>query len=293
MKLLTKENINCPLCNTNNYRAEYRITQWTIAKCNNCSFVYVNPRLQKNEILKLYVHDYFDNTDVGYLHYKENAVLRKKNFEKWVSDAQPYIIEKEKYKALDIGCAAGYCLEVFESKKWDASGLELNEEYANQLAESNYKIYKSPLLQEVFAEKFDIITLFDVAEHLTDLKENFLKLNSILSDDGTVVIITPNYNSLQRRLLGKKWFQFKPTEHINYFTAATFKTLTNETGFEIVCTKKAGQYSDIGFLNNRLSKYKLGFTKPLFNLFIKLAGLQKRFFYIDTASLYFILKKRK
>jgi 2-polyprenyl-3-methyl-5-hydroxy-6-metoxy-1,4-benzoquinol methylase len=293
MELHSKENINCPLCNENNYKVEYRIIEWVIAKCNNCGFVYVNPRLQKNEILKLYVNDYFDNTDIGYLHYKENAVFRKKNFEKWVADALPFITQKENYQALDIGCAAGYCLEIFETHSWNTYGLELNQEYASQLTNRNYKIYKYPLLQEAFAEKFDIITLFDVAEHLTDLKENFSKLHSILSDDGTVVIITPNYNSLQRKILGKRWFQFKPAEHINYFTAATFKTLINETGFEIVCTKKAGQYSDAGFLNNRLSKYKLGFTRPLLNLFLKLSGLQKKFFYVDTASLYFILKKRK
>jgi 2-polyprenyl-3-methyl-5-hydroxy-6-metoxy-1,4-benzoquinol methylase len=248
--------------------------------------------LEKKELLNIYTDNYFDNTAVGYFHYKENKELRKKNFQKWINDSIIFLQAAENCMALDIGCAAGYCLEVFKTKGWKPYGVELNTEYANQLQQNGYKVYNSPFLDIVFEEKYAIITLFDVVEHLTDLQEHFIKLHSILDDTGIIVIITPDYNSLQRKLLGKKWFQFKPIEHINYFSFTTFKKLTDATGFEIITGKNAGQYSNIDFLTNRLKKYKFSSFLPLFHFIVKLFGLKNRDLYIDTASLYVILKKK-
>ena len=73
-----KEFVNCPLCNKNEYKQKYRIGSWTIVQCDQCDFVYVNPRLQKKELLKIYKENYFDNNEVGYFHYKENKELRQK-----------------------------------------------------------------------------------------------------------------------------------------------------------------------------------------------------------------------
>ena len=287
-----KEFVNCPLCDKNEYKTKYRIDSWTIVKCDHCDFVYVNPRLQKKELLKIYKDNYFDNTNVGYFHYKENKELRQKNFKKWIDDAINFVSAGENVNALDIGCAAGYCLEVFKTKGWKPFGIELNTEYAGQLQQNGYKVYDSPFLDISFGEKYSIITLFDVVEHLTDLQEHFIKLHSILENNGVIVLITPDYNSLQRKLLGKKWFQFKPIEHINYFSLTTFKKLIDSTGFKIVNSKKAGQYSNTDFLTDRLKKYKFGFLIPLFNFTVKLLGLKNKDLYIDTASLYVVLKKK-
>jgi 2-polyprenyl-3-methyl-5-hydroxy-6-metoxy-1,4-benzoquinol methylase len=286
-----KETVNCPLCNKDDYTLKHQIESWKIVQCKLCDFIYVNPRLQKKELLNIYTESYFDRTDVGYYHYKENKELRKKNFQKWIDDSIQFLSPAENCNALDIGCAAGYCLEIFKAKGWDASGIELNIEYANQLQQDGHKVYSSPFLDAQLDKKYKVITLFDVVEHLSDLQEHFLKINSILDENGIVILITPDYNSLQRKLLGKKWFQFKPVEHINYFSIATFKKLATQTGFEIIADKKAGQYCNTSFLTDRLKKYRFGFFVPLFSLTTKILGLNKKYFYIDTASLYLVLKK--
>ena len=292
MDLANRETVNCPLCNKNNYKKKYIIESWSIVKCNHCDFIYVNPRLEKKEILNIYKDNYFDNTTVGYFHYKENKELRKKNFQKWINDFTRFQSSADNCFALDVGCAAGYCLEIFKAKGWKPHGVELNTEYANQLQQNGYKVYNSPFLEIKFEEKYTIIALFDVVEHLIDLQEHFIKLHSILNDTGIIVLITPDYNSLQRKLLCKKWFQFKPIEHINYFSLNTFKKLAHLTGFEIITSKKAGQYSNIDFLNNRLKKYKFSVLLPLFHFIIRLFGLKNHELYIDTASLYVVLKKK-
>ena len=292
MFLQQTEFVNCPLCNKNRYKKKYKIETWQIVQCRHCSLVYVNPRLKKTELLRLYEENYFDNVSVGYYHYTENKHLRKKNFHKWLTDALPFINTNSNVKALDIGCAAGYCLEIFKCFGWESFGIELDSNLTNTLKTKGFTVYNEPLQQLTDISKFSVITMFDVIEHLTDLQENMKKLNSLLQDDGILIMVTPDYSSFQRKIFRKNWFQFKPVEHINYFTIDTLRHLANIHGFEIIKSKKAGQFCDVSFLKNRLKKYRLHFLLPIFGIFVKLLFLKDRVVYMDTASLYLVMRKK-
>jgi len=293
MDLSKIENISCPLCQNQRSVQKHRIHSWHIVQCTNCHFIYVNPRLAKSELLKIYSSNYFDNKEVGYYHYTEAKPLRKENFQKWVHDALPFFNDTTSTKALDVGCAAGYCLEVFNELQWKPYGIELDKKLAASLRQNGFTIFDDPLIELATTEKFNFISLFDVIEHLTELPENMLKLHSMLNEDGITVLVTPNYGSWQRKLFKTKWFQFKPIEHINYFDRKSLQKLANETGFEIVTMKTSGQFCDIPFLANRLRTYHFHFLLPLFNFLVKLFGFKNKHFYVDTASLYVILKKKK
>lgn len=289
--LTKREAICCPVCFSNNKRAKYSIQTWKIVECTNCRFVYVNPRLEKKELLKLYESDYFDNQLVGYFHYTEGKELRKKNFRKWVTDASTFLPRQNRIKALDVGCAAGYCLEVFQEQEWQPHGIELDHALAHALRQKGFMVFDSPLLQSKHIGKYGLITMFDVIEHLTDLHENVSILHQLLEDDGIVVLVTPNFDSWQRRLFRKKWFQLKPVEHINYFTRETLGKLVEANGFEIVTTRHSGQFCNTAFLENRLKKYRLQPLLPFLRFAQKVLGNKERFFYVDTASLYVVMKK--
>lgn len=291
MNLSNKVYINCPICAAKENSELYTIDSWKIVGCQRCKFVYVNPRLETKELLNLYNSNYFNNTEFGYKHYTEDKELRKKNFRKWINDALPYLRSIENNAALDIGCATGYCLEIFKEKNWTPYGIDLDTQIANDLTQKGYHVYNTPLVETDFKNTFSIITLFDVAEHLTDLHENFKKLHSILDKDGIVVMITPNYNSFQRKIFGKKWFQFKPIEHINYFTLDTIAQLVEPLGFKIILHKNAGQFCDYSFLENRLQNYRFKLFIPILKAFSKIFNLKEKAIYTDTASLYLILKK--
>lgn len=286
-----REYINCPVCAAGEAKEKYVVGSWRVVLCNNCSFAYVNPRLEKKELYKLYESAYFDNRVVGYYHYTKGKDLRKRNFRKWVNDALPYVNTNGIVKALDIGCAAGYCLDVFLEHGWQPHGVELDHELAGELRRKGFTVFDSPLLQLKEIGKYSFITMFDVIEHLTDLHENVSTLYQLLDDNGVVVLVTPNYNSWQRKIFQKKWFQFKPVEHINYFTLATFQALVEANGFRILETKSSGQFCNLAFLENRLQQYSFVFLRPLLRLMRKLLGKKEYFFYVDTASLYIVMQK--
>ncbi|NTS42125.1 class I SAM-dependent methyltransferase [Flavisolibacter sp. BT320] len=291
--LTKREAIKCPLCSRQQSKLAHTLQSWKIVQCEACQFVYVNPRLVKDELLKLYVSDYFDNQLFGYFHYSEGRDFRKRNFQKWVKDALPYVTQAENIKALDIGCASGYCLEVFQEQGWQAHGVELDHTLAKELRRKGFTVYDSPLLHLGNIGKYDIITMFDVIEHLTDLHENVSILNQLVADNGIVVLVTPNYGSWQRLVFQKKWFQFKPVEHINYFTLPTLQKLFETNGFKILKSKKSGQFCTTDFLANRISQYKLGFMMPLLRAAQKILRKKDQYFYVDTASLYIVLQKKE
>lgn len=291
MDLTPKEKIACPICDHPHYKIAYRLDKWQVVKCDACGFAYINPRLTREELHQLYTDNYFNNTQVGYLHYTENSQLRKLNFERWLNDAKPFYPPVVK-TALDVGCAAGYCLDLFTENNWLPAGVELDHEYAADLRKRGYTVFNQPFLEINFTDNYQVITLFDVIEHLTDLHAHFSKFNQILTAGGIIVFITPDYNSTQRRLLGRRWFQFKPAEHINYFRLADLEKLAAAHGFDVVHHAKAGQYSDQEFLENRLSKYGFGFARPLLQFMMKLSGKSNKPVYVDTASLYVVMKKR-
>lgn len=288
----TLENYNCALCDKDNANTLLTKQGFSIVKCANCGFVYVNPRVENKQLASIYQHSYFKNKDYGYVGYEQEKRLRVKNFERWLKDAKEYISAGNPISSLDVGCAAGYCLEVMNAKGWKAKGLELDEEMCADLQQKGYDVLRSSIEDFQTENKFSVITLFDVIEHIPNIDVAFSKLNSLLSPDGVIIMVTPDHDSLQRKLLGKRWFQYKPIEHIQYFNEDSLKVFAERSGLQIIYQSRSGQYADTDFLVNRLSYYHFTFLAKLFNKLFGVLRLRNKFFYTDTGSLYIILKPK-
>jgi 2-polyprenyl-3-methyl-5-hydroxy-6-metoxy-1,4-benzoquinol methylase len=292
MEFITR-NYSCSLCNGNRTTPIVKKSGFSIVKCNDCNFVYVNPRIKNDEIENIYKHNYFKNKDYGYIGYEQEKRLRVKNFERWLNDAKQFLPgNNTTLDALDVGCAAGYCLEVMQGKGWNAEGLELDEDMFTRLANEGQAVYRSPLESFESNKKFQVITLFDVIEHIPHLDLAFKKLSDLVDVNGVIIMVTPNHNSLQRKVFAKRWFQYKPIEHIQYFTPHTLDIFAKRNHLQIVYQNKCGQYADTTFLINRLKYYHFTFFSKAFAKIFSLLNLRNRFFYTDTGSMYVIFKKQ-
>jgi 2-polyprenyl-3-methyl-5-hydroxy-6-metoxy-1,4-benzoquinol methylase len=253
---------------------------------------YVNPRLSNEHIVRLYQTDYFHNIDYGYENYDLNRHLRIKNFERWFGEVLPYLNNAGTKNALDIGCASGDFLAILRKNGWNAYGIELDKKIGEELNRQGYSVSDSPLEKYSSSVKFDLITLFDVLEHLIFVHDDIQKLADMLSPSGTILLVTPDIESRQRKLFGKRWFQFKPREHINYFSPATLDKVLDAHGLKIVSVKPCGQYADVGFLSSRLERYGFKLANSVFLFFMKLTGLHKKFWYADTGSMLAVIQKK-
>ncbi len=279
----------CPICGAEKNKKLYLIQGFHIVKCKICEMTFVNPRISNEQIFDVYRHEYFDRNEDGYKGYEGIADLRIQTFEKWYRDIEPYYTHKG--VALDIGCAAGYFLDILKENLWETEGIELDHRMRKLVIKKGYNVSNNPLEYFTSSRQYDLITMFDVIEHLPELQKDFAKISSLLSPQGVLALSTPNIDSFQHHLFRSRWFQFKPVEHLHYFSPRTLRRLAVDHGLSVELVKKSGQYSNIPFLRDRLQHY--GFKKLglIFDFFVKLFSLEKLNWYTDTGSIFVILRK--
>ncbi len=105
-------------------------------------------------------------------------------------------------------------------------------------------------------------------------------------------MVTPNYASLQSKIFGKKWFQYKPIEHIQYFTKRSLRSFADRNNLKMVFSNRCGQYTDTQFIINRLNYYHFPFLAKIFTKLFSIFKIKNHFFYLDTGSLFVVFKKK-
>ena len=110
---------------------------------------------------------------------------------KWDYDEAVKIVKKYKPQSLmDIGCGYGYFLEKIKNAVPNIAGSEFNPAAINVCKSKNIKLYTTNL-REV-PEKFDLITAFQVLEHVKDTKDFIENCLNLLNDNGHLLFVTPN-----------------------------------------------------------------------------------------------------
>lgn len=210
---------------------------------------------------------------------ENNEFYNKKYFEKrkyessihnevYFNFLKKYIENLKNRKVLDIGCAVGLFLKNFTNN--ESVGIDISE-YILKKAEKNTSkkiLLKVDLNKEVFPtkEKFDIITMFDVIEHLDNyvfLKET---LKNNLVDGGYVVVTTPNANSILRFFSRKNFTGEIDETHVNLFIPYTLDFFLKRANL-----KKIQIFTPYSFYNkdNFLTR-KLLFGGQIFSIYRKL-----------------------
>ena len=282
----------CSVCNGEEHKLLYKVKGFNIVQCRRCGFVFVNPRIPNQELYKIYSENYFTSQTEGYGYkdYELTSHLRRKTFQKWIEGISPWL-SKTKGPVLDIGTASGYFPELMREQGWEVEAIELDKNMIEKVRAKNIPVSDRPFEEFTSEKKYKLITMFDVLEHIPDLKTAFRKFHDLLDDDGVVALITPDFGSTQRKLFGKKWFQYKPQEHIQYFSRETLSRAIQPFGLTLVHSSSSGQYADTGFLLDRLNKYNFKFLKTLASFVVSLFGLKDKYWYLDTGSIFAVIKK--
>lgn len=217
-----------------------------IVKCNNCSLIYINPRLNDKEIIDSYIK-VVDNK------YLRESECRKMTFERVLKLIKSY---KDKGKILDIGCNIGTFLEAARSDGWETFGVELSQwaaSYAKKILRLN--VLEGTIEESAkFATKFDVITLWDTIEHMTDPLYELKSARKLLKNDGFLLLSTMNIDSHFARMLGK-WWPWLMDMHLYYFTPKTIKLLLEKAGLQL---KEISSYSHVislDYLAYKVSAY--------------------------------------
>lgn len=158
--------------------------------------------------------------------------------------------EKSLKKILDVGCGTGQLVSFFNKKGFNAQGCDPSKEAVNFAQKINTKAIKKASAAKLPYKTgtFDLITSISVIEHLNqkEAREFLNEAKRVLKPSGYIFIITPNYASPFRYLLGKKWFAYSDPTHINYFTPKSLKSLLIKSRFKKVSFRLKTAY-DVPF----------------------------------------------
>ena len=199
--------------------------------CTSCNLFFRWPRLSQTILKELY--EYESDSHWGY----KTGVRSDWIFAQgWINKTEA----EEQQNILDIGCWDGNFLESL-SAKWKRYGLEINQSAAKQAQSRGVTLVGEDLythLDKKFINYFDVITTFDVIEHVDDPKLFLSTLLEYIRPGGIIIISTGNTDAWTWRLAQNQYYYCANPEHISFINVAWLEHQTSEELFEIIEIEK-------------------------------------------------------
>lgn len=172
-------------------------------------------------------------------------------------------LQPNKGKILDIGAGTGEFLSVAKQNGWETTGVEPSDK-AKQIA-----INKGVSFVEAIAQledrSFDVITMWQVLEHVPDLDLQIKELKRLLKPTGSLIIAVPNFKSFDAEYYGKFWAAYDVPIHFWHFSKKAIQKLFQKEQMELV--KILPMKFDSFYVSLLSEKYKTGrmnFIKAFF-----------------------------
>jgi 2-polyprenyl-3-methyl-5-hydroxy-6-metoxy-1,4-benzoquinol methylase len=190
---------------------------------------------------------------------------------------------------LDLGAGTGDFLVTAQNSGFNVTGIEPNAK-ARKLAEQK-GIYLQPSLKEVSGQKFQVITLWHVLEHLPNLEEQITTLANLLEADGVLVIAVPNFKSFDAKHYKSYWAAFDVPRHLWHFSKTSIAQLFAPHQMEVVKIKP--MWFDAFYVSMLSEKYKGNKLYLISAFFVGLWSNFRAIFTKEHSSLIYILKRKK
>ena len=264
----------CNYCGGQNHRRVFGSAYPNIVKCSSCSLIFNAMMPSEEELASIYTEEYYksqDSLERGYSNYLDDRGNIIKTARRRIRDIEKL---KSAGSLLDIGCAFGFFLEVARERGWTTTGVEISQfaaEYA--VSQLGLNVINDNIESwECQAEAYDVITMWDLLEHLRDPLGTLRKLASALKEDGILVLSTPDVDSLPAKVMKEKWLGWKlQNEHLYYFSYTTLERVLRSAGLVTVKRTHIGKHVPFELFVDRLWLYSqpaaamLRYVKKLFS----------------------------
>jgi SAM-dependent methyltransferase len=272
---MTKFNISkCPVCGSNNFYPfltciDFIVSgeKYDIKICSDCGLKITFDIKDEENIGQYYNSDEYiphSNKSTGLVntiyHKVRSYMLRRKR----------KIVEKatsmKKGQIIDVGTGTGYFPSEMKQHGWEVAGTEKSFDARNFARnEFNIEIKKTEDLFNLQNQKFDVITLWHVLEHIHKLNENIATFYRLLKKNGKLIIAVPNNNSFDAFHYKEFWAAYDVPRHIWHFTPKQMKLLGEKHDFTLKQIRSMpfdGFY--ISILSEKYKKSKIPVIKGFF-----------------------------
>jgi len=238
----------CPLCGGKKFEKLYAKVRHSngssIEKCLECGLIFQYPFMPPAEEKEFYEKQFPEymkkrgaasETDPA-AHFEVN----KKEASRRLQYIKPCLSRAA--SALELGSSTGFFIDEIRPFVKNACGVEPGELYADYANSRGIKTYGS--LDEIAAEKFDLIFSFYVFEHMRNPVEFLNKLKDNIKEDGKVIFEVPNVDDIlvsfykTPEIMDFYW----QLAHYFYYSAASLKNIFEKCGYKVIDIKHNQRY---------------------------------------------------
>lgn len=253
----------CPLCGripaadflSAPDRFHWRQEVFHLKRCAGCSYVWLDDPPKPEEMAPHYDEDYHKTIAQGGEGFADVRWCRQRKIVAHYSKGGA---------VLDVGCSSGAFLSTLRGGSWKLYGIERELSTAEQAkAASGAEVFVGDTDSAPFApESFDVVTCFDVLEHVYHPRQFLEKVQEWLKPGGIFLTQLPNIDSWEARAFGTYWYGLELPRHLSHFSPRSLRYITKELGFqELRITTPPVSYVErsLGFVWSKIIE-SLGFT---------------------------------
>ena len=228
-----------------NFRTTEEI--FVVHRCPACGVAQTLPRPPEAQLSGFYPPSYYPTGGLGPDHYR-----------RWVRPAQREKLDllrrfRSSGSLLDVGCGAGFFVRAAREAGFSAEGLEIGREAVEfGRRENGVQITQGDLLDAAYSPgAFDVVTLWQVLEHLSRPVATLRRARTLLAPGGILVTAVPNFASLQARVFRSRWYHLEVPRHLYHFTPESLRGLLEREHFSVIGESYAsGEHNWAGILGS-------------------------------------------
>ena len=237
-----------------NVREIFKKKNFTYLQCKQTNTIFANPRPKPEALEKFY-----SNTKSSQYWTNKFFLPKLKARKNKIVKPQVDFFSKKfnRYKRkniLDIGAGLGLFL-IELKKKWPKSNLfalEPSKSMAEKCRNNNINVYETTIEKINIKKKFDVITCFELFEHIYDPGLFLKKIFKLLNKNGIFYFTTLNGMGFDIQMLGKNSNSIYPPYHINFFNPTSIEFLLKKVGFDIMFIDTPGKL-DLSIVENNIN----------------------------------------
>jgi len=223
----------CPVCRTEAVH-HLALPHTEVVRCSSahCGLQFALKQLEDKELSQAYRSFYYpSNGQAPRLQFPSTptGVLRQM-FRQLQNRMPPF----EGLRLLDYGCGLGSLLVVAREFGFTPEGIEQDPVACHEASATvGNRIYRSidDLSRHDPAARFDLVTVWNVIEHLREPWADLQQLRRLLRPGGSLLVTTMNVHCVRARLEGSKWENYANPTHFYYFDRRSLQRLIRHAGF--------------------------------------------------------------
>jgi SAM-dependent methyltransferase len=224
----------CPVCGQMGAREWLRAPdrlhgrqqKYTLLRCPTCTLAWLSHPPKPGEMQRHYT-DAYDRLI---------SAAGQNSPQRWRDRNATLAQYKRSGALLDLGCSSGSFLESLRGGDWRLCGIEMSAESARMAEQrTGAEVFVGEILDASFPpESFDVITCFDVFEHLYEPRLVMARVSEWLKPGGIFYVLVPNVDSAEGRVFGSYWHGLELPRHLFHYSPASLKFLLESAGLREV-----------------------------------------------------------